>query len=58
MTEAVEKLLETLDLERIEENLFRGTSPDQSWQRVFGGQVIAQALVAAQRTVPADRFCH
>lgn len=58
MTEAVEKLLETLDLERIEENLFRGTSPDQSWQRVFGGQVIAQALVAAQRTVPVDRFCH
>ena len=58
MTEAVEKLLETVDLERIEENLFRGTSPDQSWQRVFGGQVIAQALVAAQRTVPADRFCH
>ncbi|MEF2552215.1 acyl-CoA thioesterase II [Aurantimonas sp. A2-1-M11] len=58
MTEAVEKLLQTLDLERIEENLFRGTSPDQSWQRVFGGQVIAQALVAAQRTVPADRFCH
>ncbi|NDV87427.1 acyl-CoA thioesterase II [Aurantimonas aggregata] len=58
MTTAVEKLLTTLDLERLEENLFRGTSPDQSWQRVFGGQVIAQALVAAQRTVPAERHCH
>ncbi len=58
MTEAVEKLLHILDLERIEENLFRGISPDQSWQRVFGGQVIAQALVATQRTVPADRHCH
>ena len=56
--EAVDKLLATLDLERIEENLFRGTSPDQSWQRVFGGQVIAQALVATQRTVPDDRHCH
>ncbi|MBB4003807.1 MAG: acyl-CoA thioesterase II [Aurantimonas endophytica] len=58
MTMAVEKLLATLDLERLEENLFRGTSPDQTWQRVFGGQVIAQALVAAQRTVPAERHCH
>ena len=58
MTTAVGKLLATLDLERLEENLFRGTSPDQSWQRVFGGQVIAQALVAAQRTVPAERHCH
>ena len=58
MTMAVGKLLATLDLERLEENLFRGTSPDQTWQRVFGGQVIAQALVAAQRTVPAERHCH
>jgi acyl-CoA thioesterase-2 len=58
MTTAVGKLLTTLDLERLEENLFRGTSPDQTWQRVFGGQVIAQALVAAQRTVPAERHCH
>ncbi|WP_040489323.1 acyl-CoA thioesterase II [Fulvimarina pelagi] len=55
---AVSELLEILDLEKIEENLFRGVSADQTWQRVFGGQVVAQALVAAQRTVPADRFCH
>lgn len=44
-------LLATLDLEKLEENLFRGRSPQVGWQRVFGGQVIGQALVAAQRTV-------
>lgn len=58
MDGVMRKLLETLDLERIEENLFRGVSPEGSWQRVFGGQVIAQALVAAQRTVPAERPVH
>lgn len=51
-------LLTTLDLERLEENLFRGRSPQVGWQRVFGGQVIGQALVAAQRTVDAGRFVH
>ncbi len=55
---AMEDLLATLDLEKIEENLYRGTSPQVGWQRVFGGQVVAQALVAAQRTVEADRFVH
>src|ERR1700740_3452794 len=40
-----------LDLEPIEVNMFRGNSPKTSWQRVFGGQVIGQALVAACRTV-------
>ncbi|SKA25973.1 acyl-CoA thioesterase [Consotaella salsifontis] len=58
MDQAVEKLLRTLDLEAIEEDLFRGISPDQSWQRVFGGQVIAQALVAAQRTMTPERPVH
>jgi acyl-CoA thioesterase-2 len=48
---AVEDLLETLDLETLEHNLFRGRSPATRWQRVFGGQVIGQALVAACRTV-------
>src|SRR5947209_14725078 len=51
MSEAVAKLLQILDLERIEENIFRGRSPQVGWQRVFGGLVIAQALVAAGRTV-------
>ena len=54
----MEQLIKTLDLEQLEHNLYRGTSPDIGWQRVFGGQVIAQALVAEQRTVDADRFVH
>jgi acyl-CoA thioesterase II len=54
----MEELIHTLDLEQLEHNLYRGTSPDIGWQRVFGGQVIAQALMAAQRTVDADRFVH
>lgn len=57
MISAVDSLLETLDLERLEKNLFRGRSPQSSWQRVFGGQVIGQALVAAARTVD-DRQVH
>lgn len=48
---AVESLLDILDLEPLEVNLFRGRSPQTGWQRVFGGQVIGQALVAACRTV-------
>ncbi|MBB3950862.1 acyl-CoA thioesterase II [Aureimonas jatrophae] len=51
-------LLDTLDLERLDDDLFRGTSPDVGWQRIFGGQVIAQSLVAAQRTVPPERPVH
>lgn len=57
-TTAVEELLDILDLEVLERNLFRGRSPKTGWQRVFGGQVIGQALVAAQRTVEADRQVH
>ena len=48
---AVRELIEILDLEPLEVNLFRGRSPQSRWQRVFGGQVIGQALVAAIRTV-------
>src|SRR5208337_1607085 len=56
---AVEELLSTLDLEQLEHNLFRGRSPQNGWQRVFGGQVVGQALVAADRTVEAqDRLAH
>jgi acyl-CoA thioesterase II len=51
MSRAVDDLLEILDLEPVEINLFRGRSPQAGWQRVFGGQVIGQALVAACRTV-------
>ncbi|MFV0295642.1 MAG: acyl-CoA thioesterase, partial [Hyphomicrobiaceae bacterium] len=57
-TGALRKLVDLLDLERLEENLFRGTSPTIGWQRVYGGQVFGQALVAAVRTVPQDRVAH
>src|SRR5437667_7453648 len=51
MSSAVQDLLAILALQRLELNLFRGRSPQVGWQRVFGGQVIGQALVAACRTV-------
>jgi acyl-CoA thioesterase-2 len=55
---AIENLISILDLEPLEQNLFRGRSPQQGWQRVFGGQVLGQALVAAVRTVSEERFAH
>jgi acyl-CoA thioesterase-2 len=58
MSDSLEKLLDLLDLEQIEVNMFRGRSPEERVQRVFGGQVAGQALVAAGRTVPADRPVH
>jgi acyl-CoA thioesterase II len=51
-------LLQILDLEALEVNLFRGSSPQVGWQRVYGGQVLAQALTAAIRTVPLERIAH
>ena len=51
MTEPLDHLVRLLDLEPIEVNIFRGVSPDENRQRVFGGQVAGQALVAAARTV-------
>ncbi len=50
-TPAVRELLDILDLEQLEVNLFRGRSPQVGRQRVFGGQAVAQALAAACRTV-------
>ena len=55
---ALDELVALLDLERLELNLFRGVSPPHSPTRVFGGQVAGQALVAAGRTVDADRAVH
>jgi acyl-CoA thioesterase-2 len=54
----VDRLVALLDLERIEENIFRGVSPAHQPVRVFGGQVAGQALVAAGRTVPPERKVH
>jgi acyl-CoA thioesterase-2 len=51
-------LIALLDLEEIEKNHYRATSPNEGWQRVYGGQVIGQALVAASRTVPDERAAH
>jgi len=52
------KLVDLLDLEKVEEDIYRGKQPTEALQRVFGGQVAGQALVAAGRTVPADRPVH
>ncbi|SFB46408.1 acyl-CoA thioesterase-2 [Amycolatopsis marina] len=54
----LDRLVALLDLEKIEENIFRGVSPPHSPVRVFGGQVAGQALVAAGRTVPEERKVH
>jgi acyl-CoA thioesterase II len=58
MADALDRLIDLLDLEQIEVNIFRGRSPEERVQRVFGGQVAGQALVAAGRTVPPDRPVH
>src|SRR5919112_1092496 len=55
---AVDALCALLDLEAIEVNIFRGLSPDEERQRVFGGQVAGQALVAAARTLEPGRGVH
>lgn len=58
MADALQQLLHLLDLEYIEENIYRGRNRNIGSPRVFGGQVLAQALVAAARTIEADRPCH
>ena len=59
MSQSLDDVVALLDLEQIEVNIFRGRSPaNERRQRVFGGQVAGQALVAAGRTVPADRPVH
>src|SRR5579875_2780765 len=55
MSSPLHDLLDLLDLEPVEVDIFRGWSPDEKRQRVFGGQVAGQALVAAGRTVERGR---
>ncbi len=55
MSDALDFLVKLLDIEPIEVNIFRGVSPDEHRQRVFGGQVAAQSLMAAGRTVERGR---
>jgi acyl-CoA thioesterase-2 len=54
----VARLLTLLDVEPLEADLFRGQSTNAGWMRVYGGQVVAQALMAASKTVPPERLCH
>lgn len=58
MPNLIDELVALLDLEALDDNLFRGDSRDIGGKSVFGGQVVAQALVAAQRTVDPSRLCH
>lgn len=58
MTAPIEQLIDLLNLEEIEKNHYRATSPSEGWQRVYGGQVLGQALVAASQTVENDRQPH
>ena len=58
MSNPLEQLLDTLDLEKIDVNIYRGQTPKTRNRRVFGGQVFAQAMRAAQDTVPAERMVH
>lgn len=58
MSEPLDALLRLLDLEPLEVNIYRGQNRDLGTGRVFGGQVFAQALVAARRTVDDNRECH
>lgn len=56
--ENIEELIALLTLERLDDNTFRGQNYQAPWKRVFGGQVLAQALHAAYQTVPKDRIAH
>ncbi|NIF59461.1 acyl-CoA thioesterase II [Enterobacter sp. Ap-916] len=58
MSQALSNLLALLNLEKIEEGLFRGQSEDLGLRQVFGGQVVGQALYAAKETVPEERLVH
>ena len=58
MNPILEKLIQILSLEQLEENLFRGMNHDFGTQRVYGGQVLGQAIKAAQHTVNNDVSIH
>jgi len=58
MPRSTDELVDLLDIEDIDGNLFRGLQPETEMQRVFGGQVAAQALLAAARTLPVDLTVH
>ncbi len=58
MNEQLQQLFQHLQLEKLDENLYRSRYPNEGWGRVYGGQVLAQALLSASHTVPEDRQVH
>ena len=54
----LQQLFDHLELEKLDENLYRSAHKNEGWFRVYGGQVLAQALLSASRTVPDDRHVH
>ncbi len=58
MNQQLQQLYDHLDLERLDDNLFRTKHRNEGWRQIFGGQVLAQALASASHTVPADRQPH
>jgi acyl-CoA thioesterase-2 len=54
----VDRLVRLLDVERLDDNLFRSLRQEEGWKRVYGGQVLGQALAAAQKTAPDGRSPH
>lgn len=55
---SIARLVALIDVAQIDTDNFRGQSTNAGWNRVYGGQVVAQALMAASKTVPDDRLCH
>ncbi|MBH45414.1 MAG: acyl-CoA thioesterase II [Flavobacteriaceae bacterium] len=58
MMKYIQELIDLITLDKKGKNTFEGQNFQTSWGRVFGGQVLAQALHAAYQTVPKDRFAH
>ncbi|MBN4729251.1 thioesterase family protein, partial [Escherichia coli] len=56
MSPELQNLISLIELEKIEEGIFRGQSEDLGLPQVFGGQVVGQAMYAAEQTLPEDRF--
>ena len=54
----LQQLFNHLELEKLDENLYRSAHSNEGWFRVYGGQVLAQSLLSASHTVPEDRHVH
>lgn len=56
--QTIQELVDLITLEQVDHCTFKGSNYQTPWRRVFGGQVLGQALHAAYQTVPADRLAH